>query len=56
VSLPFLRSGVFDAQNLITIPHAKLIRSLGVLSATQFAVVERAVRLWLGLPTTESKA
>jgi len=27
-SVPFLRPGVFDAQNLITIPHAKLIRSL----------------------------
>jgi len=50
VSVPFLRAGVFDAQNLITIPHAKLVRSLGVLSAAQFAVVERAVRLWLGIP------
>ena len=49
VSVPFLRGGVFDAQNLITIPHAKLIRSLGVLTAVQFAVVERAVRLWLGI-------
>lgn len=51
VSVPFLRSGVFDAQNLITIPHAKLIRSLGTLSTAQFAVVERAVRLWLGITT-----
>jgi mRNA interferase MazF len=49
VSAPFLRTGVFDAQNLITIPHAKLIRSLGVFSGAQFAVVERAVRLWLGM-------
>ena len=51
VSVPFLRAGVFDAQNLITIPHAKLIRSLGTLSTAQFAVVERAVRLWLGIAT-----
>lgn len=51
VSVPFLRAGVFDAQNLITIPHAKLIRSLGVLSTAQFAIVERAVRLWLGIST-----
>jgi mRNA interferase MazF len=29
VGVPFLRPGVFDAQNLITIPHAKLIRVLG---------------------------
>jgi mRNA interferase MazF len=49
VSVSFLRAGVFDAQNLITI-HAKLIRSLGVLSTAQFAIVERAVRLWLGIP------
>ena len=49
VSVPFLRAGVFDAQNLITIPHAKLVRLLGVLSPTQFTVVERAVRLWLGM-------
>jgi mRNA interferase MazF len=38
VPVPFLRSGVFDAQNLVTIPHAKLIRSLGKLSSTQLAV------------------
>jgi mRNA interferase MazF len=49
VSVPFLRAGVFDAQNLVTIPHAKLIRSLGKLSPTQLSVVERATALWLGL-------
>ena len=49
VPVPFLRNGVFDAQNLVTIPHAKLIRSLGKLSSTQVAVVERATALWLGL-------
>jgi mRNA interferase MazF len=56
VSVSFLRVGVFDAQNLITIPHAKLIRSLGKLSATQLAPVEQAVILWLGLSTTSSGA
>ena len=45
VSVPFLRAGVFDAQNLVTIPHAKLIRALGKLGSAQLAVVERAVRL-----------
>lgn len=45
----FLRPGVFDAQNLVTIPHAKLIRKLGVLSHQYFAAIEDAVRLWLGL-------
>ena len=54
--MPFLRAGVFDAQNLITIPHAKLIRTLGKLGAAQLAVVERAVGLWLGLPTTSAEA
>jgi mRNA interferase MazF len=56
VPVPFLRPGVFDAQNLITIPHAKLIRSLGVLGSAQMAVVERAVRLWLGMPATPPEA
>jgi mRNA interferase MazF len=51
VSVSFLGVGVFDAQNLITIPHAKLIRSLGKLSATQLAPVERAVRLGAPLVT-----
>jgi mRNA interferase MazF len=49
VSVPFLRAGVFDAQNIVTIPHAKLIRSLGKLSPMQLSVVERATALWLGL-------
>lgn len=50
-SVGFLRAGVFDAQNLVTIPHAKLVRQLGKLSAAQLAIVETAVRLWLGLST-----
>jgi len=52
VVVPFLRTGVFDAQNLITIPHAKLIRSLGRLSGVQLGAVERVVCTWLGIPTT----
>lgn len=49
VAVPFLRAGVFDVQNLVTIPHAKLIRHLGRLSPAQMAVVERPTALWLGL-------
>ena len=56
VSAPFLPAGVFDAQNLITIPDAKLVRQLGKLGGAQLAVVERAVCLWLGFPTTRSEA
>jgi mRNA interferase MazF len=41
VSLPILRAGVLDAQNLITIPHAKLVRVLGKLTGTQLGAVER---------------
>ena len=54
VSVPFLRAAVFDAQNLVTIPHAKLIRTLGKLSAAHLAVVERATAIWLGLSLASS--
>jgi len=56
LSVPFLPQGVFDAQNLVTIPHAKLVQHLGKLGGAQLASVERAVRLWLGLPITSSEA
>lgn len=49
LNIRFLRKGGFDAQNLITIPHAKLIRRLGKLTENQFVEVEEKVRLWLGL-------
>jgi hypothetical protein len=39
----------FDAQNVLTVPHARLIRKLGNLPQDQFALVELAVRGWLGL-------
>ena len=45
----FLKSGVFDAQNLVTIPEAKLIRCVGVLRPQDLVSVETAVRAWLGL-------
>jgi mRNA interferase MazF len=49
VTVSFLRTGVFDAQNVVTIPQAKLLRKLGVLSTVQLSFVEDAVRSWLGL-------
>jgi mRNA interferase MazF len=49
VKANFLRPGVFDAQNLVTVPHARLIRKLGVLSPTQLTMVESTARFWLGL-------
>ncbi len=45
----FLKVGVFDAQNLVTIPDAKLIRCIGTLRPEDLTIVENAVRLWLGL-------
>jgi mRNA interferase MazF len=42
-------SGVLDAQQIVTVPQAKLIRKLGDLSPDQLALVEEAVRRWLGL-------
>ena len=49
IRVRYLREGVFDAQNLVTIPHAKLIRKLGSLSIEQLTSVEDRVRFWLGL-------
>jgi mRNA interferase MazF len=49
IKVNFLRLGIFDAQNIVTIPQAKLIRKLDMLSSEQLSQVEEAVRLWLGL-------
>jgi mRNA interferase MazF len=49
VPTAFLKAGAFDAQSLVTIPHAKLLHVLGTLSARQLTSVETAVRTWLGL-------
>lgn len=49
LKIRFLREGGFDAQNLVTIPHARLIRKLGSLSQLQLSEIENTVRFWLGL-------
>jgi mRNA interferase MazF len=49
VKTRFLKPGAFDAQQVLTIPQAKLVRKLGDLKADQLAAVEAAVRQWLGL-------
>jgi mRNA interferase MazF len=49
VAVRFLKAGVFDAQNLVTVPHAKLVRRLGNLGSAELKLVEQAVRKWLGL-------
>ena len=46
----FLRPGVFDAQGLVTVSEAKLLRKLGKLSSELLGAVEKSVRKWLDLP------
>jgi len=48
VKTNFLKKGAFDAQNLVTIPHAKLARKLGTLTDDQMLDIEDAVCDWLG--------
>jgi mRNA interferase MazF len=46
----FLKPGAFDAQGLVTVPFARLVRSIGLLKPHELAAVERAVCAWLGIP------
>jgi mRNA interferase MazF len=45
----FLKPGAFDAQGLVTVPLARLVRPIGAIAAIQLQDVENAVRAWLGL-------
>jgi len=45
----FLKKGSFDAQNIISVSHAKLVRKLGSLTDRQMQQVEDRVRFWLDL-------
>ena len=49
VKAGFLRPGVFDAQNVVTIHTGKLLIKLGTLSPQQLSSVESAVRSRLDL-------
>ena len=50
VQAKFLHGGgVLDAQQVVTMPQVKLVRKLGDLAPDQLALVEEAVRRWLGL-------
>ena len=53
VQVGFLKAGAFDVQSLVTIPHARLLRVLGKLNATQLGAVEAVLRTWLGLGSSE---
>jgi mRNA interferase MazF len=47
----FLKSGAFDAQNLVTVPEAKLLRRLGRIPTEEFEAVSSAVLNWFGIST-----
>jgi mRNA interferase MazF len=49
VPAPFLKPGAFDAQGLITVATARLLRKLGELQPAELTLVEEAVKRWLGL-------
>ncbi|CAN5670720.1 hypothetical protein BH20ACI4_BH20ACI4_21780 [soil metagenome] len=49
LNIRFLKKGGFDAQNLVTVPHARLIRNLGKLTEIQMSEVEHKTKFWLGL-------
>jgi mRNA interferase MazF len=49
VPKPFLSSGAFDAQGLVTVVPARLQRKLGQLKSDEVKLVEDAVKQWLGL-------
>jgi mRNA interferase MazF len=48
VNKHFLKSGAFDAQGLVTVAPARLIRRLGELNTSELRLVEDAVKQWLG--------
>jgi mRNA interferase MazF len=52
---PFLKPGAFDAQGLVTIPFAKLVRPIGQLKPPELKAVERADSAWLGLAAPGSE-
>jgi len=44
----FLKAGAFDAQGLVTVATARLVRKLGELFPAELALIEEAVKRWLG--------
>jgi mRNA interferase MazF len=51
VSIPasFLKPGAFDAQQVVTVAQARLIKPIGDLTPAEMAQIEDAIRQWLGL-------
>jgi mRNA interferase MazF len=49
ISKKFLSSGAFDAQGLVTVASARLIRKMGDLHPNELTQIEEAVKRWLSL-------
>ena len=49
VPVPFLRTGAFDAQGIVTVPTVRLMRPLGSLRPEQMNAVVGGVCLWLDI-------
>lgn len=49
LNIRFLKEGAFDAQNILSVSHAKFVRKLGSLTDAQMQQVEDAVKDWLNL-------
>ncbi len=47
-AVSFLKPGAFDPQQIVTIPHAKLVKKLGIVSTDQMSMVEQSLQKWLG--------
>ena len=54
IRVRFLNPGAFDVQNLITVPHAKLLRKLGELDSDQLLQIEDTLLFWLGFEDMNS--
>lgn len=46
---PFLKSGAFDSQGLVTVAPARLLRRLGKLESHEMTAIDEGVKCWLGL-------
>ena len=49
VAVRFLKPGAFDAQGLVTVPIAWLVRKVGSLNVAQMQPIEVVVCSWLGI-------
>lgn len=45
----FLKPGAFDVQAIVTVPLARLVRRMGVLSVEQLSQVEAVAQQWLAM-------